>query len=870
MQYRFHWLIPLALVPLCRDSSARVSPPGADGIPIDVREQHGVDRVHELITVTVPFHEDDDLTGVAGLRVVDESGTTRSSQWRVLTRWRGSPSDTSRPIKFALGRFFVDVPADGYRRFYVLSDSALSASTTPDDVVKLRVRGDQVSITTGPARFEMNMNEFNLLDMVSLDFDDDGKFHAEEQVLDRQNGLGAVLLDTLDGGYLARVDPKATWQIEEIGPLTTTLRVDGVHLSTTPVNIGRDFLQWTTRLTFTAGSTAVDVEQILRNSYLDQPLGHISFARYLIRNQLLTEGKPTVTFGTDEGMPPSTHVLNPGEEAFVYQDSSGTPNWSQPGTSFAGFRIYQHVFGLDTNQPESLPSTSPAAAGSQASGWMDVRDASKGVLVALRYPWQNYPYALRCTHDGKLSVDLWPAEFQGLHWIDDAQRKAHRFALLFHRTEIDAQAEARRYAHPLRPHVTLDYLKSTRAWGDQGDIRDASATYDQMEAEGDEELKVMYDSFDQHGNFSWVHFGEPIWSQNTHQAGSWRNRLTWFDRYLTSGAHAWFELAEIFALHSMNLRTYHIDGFKADDHPGAHLLEGVPHYTGWDDLGRNSIPSAYDPYKVGIPAGGHGWNGFDPEHMTADDLYEYYLMTGSFNALDAMRHMGEAMLTWHGLAPDAPIISARGVGWPLRALMKIYAVTGDQRILGKATDVVDNIEQSYGQTASPVTGITYHYVARNIYAHDKHAMTEDFELPWQVATTLYGLMLYARDTGDDTLTPMVDDIADYLVTYCIQDGVFVDALACDNHLDFNPKDDNTGVNLWLSSALAIVYRSTGDPSHYQWSKALFDQNRPTSSPRTTSTTGTTRPARRSRTKRSRETASLTTATIGAPRNHPDR
>ena len=51
-----------------------------------------------------------------------------------------------------------------------------------------------------------------------------------------------------------------------------------------------------------------------------------------------------------------------------------------------------------------------------------------------------------------------------------------------------------------------------------------------------------------------------------------------------------------------------------------------------------------DPYKHwrrNIRGRGHGWNPFDTEHSSADLVFDYYTMTGSFWAMDEMRMLGE-------------------------------------------------------------------------------------------------------------------------------------------------------------------------------------------------------------------------------------
>lgn len=794
-------------------------------IPVEVREQHGIARQHELVSLSVPLAETAAIHGTLSLKLTDAAGMEVPAQWRVLTRWRGVPGDVSRPIKFALVKFFVDLAPNQAKDFRIRPRlPADGPPALPSPMVSAFVSGGVATVDTGVLQVDLDPNLFSGFNGVRMDLDGNGVIAPNELIVSPATSVGALLVDTLGGVYLQGMDSHPQYDVEEIGPLQLVVRVKGLHQPFTANNIGRDFLKWTTRLYFEAGSSAVRVEHTLGNTYLDNPLGNIGLARYALHTRLRATNKVFVTFGGEGGaaLPAMTPSLT--EEALLYQDSCGLQNWQKPGTTFPGWRAWQRGYGADPLRPETQPTEAPAAAGQMAGGWMDVADASKGILVALRYAWQSYPFALRAYADGSMVADLWPAEFQGLQWIDDAQRKTHELTYVFHKGPINGTQEAARRTNPVRPWIPLEYTQSTRAWADHGYLRDVQDSPEVMMAEGAKQLKIMNDAFEDEFNYGCLDFGEPIWYQNTHSPGSWRNRLSWFDRFMTCGGVAWFELSELFALHSMDVRTYHIDGFTKEAHPNTHLLEGIPHYTGSDLLGRNTIPAAYDAYKIGVAADGHGWNGFDPEHMTADDLYEYYLMTGSFNALDALVSMGEAMNTWKDLASNKPILNARSEGWTLRALMKVYAVTGDVRYLHKAEDIVLQIKIYRGQASSPTNGIVYHYLARNKYGGDKHGMTEEFEQPWQVAVGIYGLALYGRDSGDASVDPIISELSSYLIDYCMFNDVFVDALACDNHIDLNPKSKNDGVNTWIASALAIAYRSNPNPVFYQKAKLILDQN----------------------------------------------
>jgi len=797
------------------------------GVPIKVVDELGLERRGELVRLSVPLGSSEGILQPEELRLVDSEGQEVPVQWRVLTRWRAAPQNASRPVRFALARFLVDLDA-GQTRHYELKRRRPSDGDMPlpDQPVHVFSQEPRLSIGTGPARFDFDTRTFNLFQNVLIDLDGDGVLEAPagEKIVRYLTSVGSGLVDRMDGFYTGMLDFAPDYSFDEVGPLVTVLRVDGRQMPASPNAISRDYLLFTARFYFVSGSPTVRVEYSLKNSYLENPLGSVTLARFFLHTKTTLSPGFTTTFGQDAETSQSlTTTLGPGEEAFLLQDSAGGPYWNQAGTTFNGWRAYQ---GPSTGlRPESLPPWTPIGSGSRAQGWIDQSDADKGLLVLVRHAWQNYPLALRSRSEGSLLVDLLPAEFAGLHWLDDAQRKTYELFYTFHKAAgFDPRATAWRQAYPLVPVVSAAYLRETRAWGDQGDLRDPGLSFEVMQTNGEGALAQMYSGTEEAGGFNWYEFGEAVWSRNTHTTGSPRNRLTYFDRFVISGARAWFDKEEIFARHSMDLRTYHIDGFRAEEHPQTMLLEGLPHWNSYDQLGRDALDPALDPYRAGIPDDGHRWNGYDGGHMVVDDLYEYYLLTGSWNALDAVSKIAEGMKTWTSPTAGQASSSSRIIGWPLRALMKAYAITGDPGTRTRADDLVQSVRNFRGQLPSPETGLVYHYLSRQTYGAGHHNMTDDYDLPWQIAVGIYGLALYARDTGDTSVHTIIGESSDYIVDYATIGGVVVEALACDNHLDNNPKDSNSGVNSWIASALALAYRITGRDETVEIARDIFEQN----------------------------------------------
>lgn len=800
------------------------------GVPIALQDEFSLERDGELVAIPFPCAEAAAIYQTSQLRVVDPAGIEVAAQWQTLTRWRSKPTDLTAPIRFALAHVRVSMRAGEsieYRVFRRKPGDPIAPASPLG--IQVSTKPDAIVVDTRAARFEIPTKSWTLFRKVEIDLDFDGVFGPEpaETVIAPGTNFGPVLVDPFAGLYLGAADPSTKVTLEEVGPLRVVLKAEGAHQPFGPGTIGRDYLRFTTRYYFTARSPAVRVEHTLENSYLTDPLGAMRVGRYLLHTKLQPLGDVTLRFGGDDGAPavaPLSLGYTAPYEARFYQDSAGGPNWSQPGTTFQGWRL--HATLPSPVLSESYPVAPTLASGARAAGWMDAASGPRGLFVSLRFPWQNHPYAFRAYFEGSLAVDLLPAEYAGNHWLDDGQKKTWDLMFVPHGADFDATNASKRHQKPLRAVPPVSYTSATQSWGDLGSLRVPQLSKSAMIARGNHELAIFYNALESKGAYGWSNFGEYPWVKSTHATGSPRNRLTWFDRFMTCGGDAWFERAEIFALHSMALRTYHLPGFVATEHPNAILGEGMPSWPGTDMLGRDQIPASLAPYKQGIPPGGSGWNGYDGEHMMVDDLYEYYLMTGSRDALLALKRIGEGMLSWkHIIDPNKPIPSSRFIGWVLRAIVKIWQVTGDPRHLELAAKLVFVADKYRGKTPSVETGIVYRYLARSIYSLGSHNMVEDYDCPWQIGVGIYGFASYYRETLDPVALQIMAELGNYVADYATIGLVPVEAIECDDHAVINPKPSNDGVNMWLASSLAVSWSAGGNAKVGSIAERIFDDNK---------------------------------------------
>jgi hypothetical protein len=570
-------------------------------------------------------------------------------------------------------------------------------------------------------------------------------------------GMQPRLLDVFGHQYGASIDI-GSLRIVERGPVRLAVEVSGFHRPLDAGGLDVPFHTFTARVHLLAGTGRAQVQWTLQNGPLHDPTGPLAFLSY----ELLLEPGPA---------PRGIEV--PGTN--VHDDVRFTLRHDGPRRDDADFSVNGKHIGIVAHQDL----------------WAGVDSAAGGVFVHRRDSANNHPASISYEPAGPLRIGLLPEAKGTLHWLDDAQQKTFRLTI----ARGVGKAGRMTMMNATRPaHITLDPhdLAASGAWGDTGTfyVPDAS--------------RMRVDVWrPRNPDTGWSAWGE-FHSRNTHTTGSPRNRLSVYLEAMQSGRRDIYEFAQARAWHAMDLRPYHILGFNADEYPKANLHEGLPHGNEPPEnrLGRTGIQERHAEYKVDLPTKGHGYNGFDPEHMTLDDVYECYLLTGDLVALDALRSAGEAMLTWRSVMPGGELHTGRTTGWTLRALLQVHRATGDRRYLDAAADMVARADAERGRGKVK-------YLHRN-RPDARHIAGTESEAPWMVAIAIQGFAAYYTETQDPRVVPMLNDLVSFIMASYRGERGFADALPVDGPLTGGTTSSPLGVSQWVPGALAEAAFITGD------------------------------------------------------------
>ena len=274
------------------------------GVPIHVIEQKGVDRSHELVSVGIPLAETEQVFEPTELRITSPDIFHEIPvQWKVLTRWRGKPGDTTRPIKVVLAKFLVTLDAHQSRTYRVYRRTPSDGPPAePGGKMTVTTQGLWVVVDTPawPASTSIRASS-TCSRRWRIDLDGDGVVGDDEKVIDTGASLGAALTDTLEGGlrraHRYRGHVRAGGGRAPADRATRRWRAQAAHCRATSA---RDFLQWTTRLFFTRGSSVVKVEHIAEERVSRRPSrAHQLRALYFLHTKIKTASQVQAQFGGD-------------------------------------------------------------------------------------------------------------------------------------------------------------------------------------------------------------------------------------------------------------------------------------------------------------------------------------------------------------------------------------------------------------------------------------------------------------------------------------------------------------------------------------------------------------------------------------------
>lgn len=630
-----HLLALSALVLICQSY-------GFTQIDIIIPEPSGRSRVAEPITLGVPFSQGS-LNSIDQLGIQSPNGEHKDAQFQIMSRWRDGS------IRWVKCDFQASVSANTTANYRLITNSSHQTETD----LSLEESDTEIIVNTGPLRFSVSKDRYNLIDQAFLDLNENGSFESNEEIISKANSEGWVATRSGEDYHSTQVAPSRI-VVEEQGPMKVVIKVEGRHYDTQ----GNFFLKYETRIYAFAGKPYVKVRHSYANGTSVGSLGDsgssafgVSVQEYRLGLDLNLSGELSYRIGTNgQG---TVGALNTGSISLLQKDR---PTVASP-------------FQFELKEQSNLMST-----GTKADGWATLSDDQWGMTFSSRFFWEKYPKGLQLFADGRIEVQLVPTE----EFLWAAMGSGDEFLFYFHPTTTTADAQDQSYAlskSPLIAHVDPDHMAETEAFYALGSCNSSRWTNlnNFINTTTNNHLSNR-DALDLYGN---LHFGDV--PRNQWELGDDRDLSTWgnnyYDAMLTNarlfaqtGDRRFFEVMLPMAWNNMETQC-----FQTYD--------------------ENDWMNGYNPsYSLNHRATGH-YN----QHY-GEGIWYYYYLTGDERAREIGLRAARSIRDYHIWGLNNP--NARLAYQNASACLEAWKATGEQSYLETfKTYVIDRIlatQNSYG------------------------------------------------------------------------------------------------------------------------------------------------------------------------------
>lgn len=618
--------LPFASAPR-REQAASVE---RERVTVELAEEDGIARRGAPVRFGFPLPQGK-LFNAAQARLLAPDGRETPAQFTATGFWK----DDS--VRWLGVTFLADI-APKARAEYVVEFGRAVKRRAPSRPLRMTRDGDALTVNTGAMQVRLNARRFGFLDEVRI---------GGETVA--RGGSGGLVLTARDGRRFTSAAGEATLRVEESGPLTACVRIEG------PISNEKDgnFFRHITRLRFYAGSSKVDVACTL----VDDALEH-EFADFRSVELPLELAKSAQT------------------ARFALADVEQTETLDS-----ATARLFQR-----DDQSFLLTGVSPAK-GRRTPGRVAMEGGGRGIGVSVEDFWQNYPCALRAERE-KLTLELWPdirgessysklPDYLRFSFVEGAYRfkwgmsRTRRMSLDFalERGALPAPAE------PLIVVVPPAWYESSGALGPMVAKRgNEYAAWDEvMERCFTDHLRIK-EVKREYGFFNWGDWHgerEINWGNNEYDLPH-----ALFMQFARTGDRRYYHLALEGARHQADVDCVH--AYPDPAYVGCNVEHSVFHTGTWTEKGARG-------WSYGYGGGATAANG----HTWAEGMCDAWHLTGDERSMEAAQGLGEHIV--YGMAPRFKKLGTheRSAGWSLVAILALYRATLDPLYLDAARQIAE-------------------------------------------------------------------------------------------------------------------------------------------------------------------------------------
>lgn len=403
-------------------------------VELSVKECAGVGSDGYPISTVVPLPRGE-FQDISTLRLTDASGNTVPAQFEILNRrWLDDQSIANVKVYYQPVVTAFSGSGTGVSKYYLKDDGSGNSASTQLSVTDV---SGVISVTTGPLKFTVKKNGFNILDQVWLDKNNDGTFSSSEEVIQSASSGGGQFIGRLDGDVQYDADrDDLLVEVEQSGPMVAIIRVEAVTKYYGPSDHTHG---WAVRIYAYAGKPFIKVDYQLQNS-----------AKTKKHSYPLYFNAMNLNFALKMGSNPSVKVGLDGETVFSQNAGKGIQLMQIRDSA-------SRVLNLETGDTLST--------GTRPNAFMNIHDGNFGVTVVTRNFWRTWPNGLSVDSVNKLQVQLFPEwscqihaasktptfNSSGLYWLMDMQHVYKEVLLNFHGSAV-SDADLKKFAKTVDFH----------------------------------------------------------------------------------------------------------------------------------------------------------------------------------------------------------------------------------------------------------------------------------------------------------------------------------------------------------------------------------------------------------------------------------
>lgn len=462
-----------------------------------------------------------------------------------------------------------------------------------------------------------------------------------------------------------------------------------------------------------------------------------------------------------------------------------------------------------------IESAQGEKSGNRFPGWMQWKNNSQQVALAVRNFWQLYPKAFS-VKGNTLDVGLAPQvnagfyekfkgtveEYRSVYYLMDGTYKLRAGVSFTTEIALDVSgADGARLADYVNHQPVLiaepEYYRITKAFGDIG-IGNEFPLIQEYNAKTASSFEHYINERDTLHEYGLMNYGD-WWGERGINWGNveYDTQHAFILQFARSSDVSYLRAAEDAAIHNRDIDTVHADVAPPEKYfsigGGGYSAAAATTGRAWShSIGHVGGYFSQSPVKGQGSPSGH----FSSSHTWTEGHYEYYYITGDVRSLHVANQIADVYDTY--ALTNYDFSNCRVPGWTLIFTMGAYNATNDPFYLNAARIIVDRVLERQ----TPDGG----WDRQLVPGHCTHTPRHHGNAGFMVGVLMSGLKYYAEATGDQRARDSIVKAAHFMIN-----DMWIPEAKAFRYTSCPSSSIAPGLNLLICEGVAYAWRQTKEP-----------------------------------------------------------